>query len=181
MHRTTDELTAGLADVRRSPADDGTVELIVCRPARGEREILDAADLDLADGLVGDTWGTRPSSKTGDGTPHPDMQITLINARFAALVAVDPERRALAGDQLYLDLDLSAANVPPGTRLMVGSAVIAVTDIPHTGCAKFGRRFGHDAMEFVQTAVGRELNLRGVMARVTTPGVVKTGDVVRKL
>jgi hypothetical protein len=181
MHRTTDELIAGLTDVRRSPVDDGTVELIVCRPARGEREILDAAELDLADGLVGDTWRTRPSSKTGDGTPHPDMQITLINARFAALVAVDPERRALAGDQLYVDLDLSAANLLPGARLMVGSAQIAITDIPHTGCAKFGRRFGSDAMEFVQTPVGRELNLRGLMARVTVSGTVKTGDIVRKL
>ena len=181
MHRTTDELIAGLAEVRRSPADDGTVELIVCRPARGEREVLDAAELDLVDGLVGDTWRTRPSSKTGDGTAHPDMQVTLINARFAALVAVDPERRALAGDQLFVDLDLSAANLPPGTRLMVGSAVIAITDIPHTGCVKFGRRFGTHAMEFVGTAIGRELNLRGVMARVAVPGRVKTGDVVRKI
>jgi hypothetical protein len=181
MHRTTDELIAGLTEVRRSPVDDGTVELIVCRPARGEREVLDAARLDLANGLVGDMWWTRPSSKTGDGTPHPDMQITLINARFAALVAVDPERRALAGDQLYVDLDLSAANLPPGTHLQLGSAVIAITDVPHTGCAKFGRRFGSDAMEFVQTAVGRELNLRGLMARVVVPGTVTTGDDVRKI
>jgi hypothetical protein len=181
MHRTNDELLEGLAEVRRSPADGGTLELIVCRPASGEREVLEAAELDLAGGLVGDTWRTRPSSKTGDGTAHPDMQVTVMNARFAALVAVDPKRRALAGDQLYVDLDLSAANLPPGTRLMVGSAVIAITDIPHTGCAKFERRFGSDAMEFVRTAVGRELNLRGVMARVVVSGTVKTGDVVRKI
>jgi hypothetical protein len=181
LHRTTDELIAGLAEVRRSPADRGTVELIVCRPTRGEREVVEAAELDLTEGLVGDMWRTRPSSKTGDGTAHPDMQITLINARFASLVAVDPERRALAGDQLYVDLDLSGANLPPGTRLILGSAVIAITAIPHTGCAKFGRRFGSDAMEFVQTAVGRELNLRGVMARVAVPGAVKTGDVIRKI
>ena len=180
-HRTTDELLAGVAEVRRSPPDDGTVELIVCRPARGEREVLDVADLDLVEGLVGDMWRTKPSSKTGDGSPHPDMQITLMNARFAALVAVDPERRALAGDQLYVDLDLSTTNLPPGARLELGAAVIEVTAIPHTGCAKFRRRFGDDAAEFVLTPLGRELNLRGVMARVVVPGTVKRGDIVRKL
>jgi hypothetical protein len=180
-HRTTDELLAGVAEVRRSPPDDGTVELIVCRPARGEREVLDAADLDVLEGLVGDMWRTKPSSKTGDSSPHPDMQLALMNARFAALVAVDPDRRALAGDQLYVDLDLSTANLPPGTRLELGAAVIEITAIPHTGCAKFGRRFGSDAMRFVKTPVGRELNLRGVMARVVVPGTVKSGDIVRKL
>jgi MOSC domain len=180
-HRTTHELLAGVAEVRRSPSDDGKVELIVCRPARGVREVLEAADLDLAEGLVGDMWSRKPSSKTGDGSPHPDMQITLMNARFAALVAVDPERRALAGDQLYVDLDLGGANLPPGTRLALGDAVVEITAIPHPGCAKFGRRFGSDAMEFVLTPVGRELNLRGVMARVAVPGTVKTGDMVRKL
>jgi hypothetical protein len=126
-------------------------------------------------------WRRKPSSKTGDGSPHPDMQISLMNARFAALVAVDPERRALAGDQLYVDLDLGIANLPAGTRLELGAAVVEITAIPHTGCAKFGRRFGHDAMEFVKTPLGRELNLRGVMARVVVPGTVKTGDIVRKL
>ena len=180
-HRTTDELLAGLPEVRRSPPDNGTVELIVCRPARGEREVLEAADLDLVEGLVGDMWGRKPSSKTGDGSPHPDMQITLMNARFAALVAVDPERRALAGDQLYVDLDLGGANLPPGTRLELGAAVIEITAIPHTGCAKFRRRFGADAAELVQTPLGRALNLRGVMARVAVPGTVKAGDIVRKL
>ncbi len=143
--------------------------------------MLEAAELDLVEGLVGDMWRRKPSSKTGDGSPHPDMQITLMNARFAALVAVDPERRALAGDQLYVDLDLSSANLPPGTRLALGAAVIEITAIPHTGCAKFRRRFGDDAAEFVLTPLGRELNLRGVMARVAVPGTVKTGDIVRKV
>jgi hypothetical protein len=179
-HRTTHELFAGVDDIRRSPADDGRVELIVRRPAMGEREVLVEAELDLTEGLVGDMWRTRPSSKTGDGSAHPDLQITLMNARCAALVAVVPERRALAGDQLYVDLDLSGENLPAGTRLEVGSAVIEITPIPHTGCAKFAHQFGRDATRFVNSPVGRALNLRGVNAKVVVAGTVKTGDSVRK-
>ncbi len=147
----------------------------------GEREVLAEAELDLAEGLVGDMWRTRPSSKTDDGSAHPDMQVTMMNARCAALVAVEPERRALAGDQLYVDLDLSGENLPPGTRLALGSAVIEVTQIPHTGFAKFGQQFGRDALRFVNSPAGRDLNLRGVNARVVVPGTVKVGDVVRKV
>jgi MOSC domain-containing protein YiiM len=181
QHPTTDTLLDGLDDVRRSPADAGTVELIVRRPATDEREVLDEAVLDLVEGLVGDMWRGRSSTKTDDGSAHPDMQITVMNARAAALVAGDAERRALAGDQLYVDLDLSAENLPPGTRLALGSAVIEVTATPHTGCAKFGQRFGRDALQFVNSPVGRALNLRGVNARVVNAGTVKVGDGIRKL
>ena len=96
-------------------------------------------------------------------------------------MAVDPDRRALAGDQLHLDLDLSLANLPPGTRLALGSAVIEVTAKPHLGCAKFVDRFGRDAMRFVNSPVGRELRLRGLNARVVVAGTVRPGDEVRKL
>jgi MOSC domain-containing protein YiiM len=181
QHPTTDALLDGLDDVRRSPADDGTVELIVRRPATDEREVLDEAALDLVEGLVGDSWRARSSTKTDDGSAHADMQLTVMNARAAALVAGDAERRALAGDQLYVDLDLSAENLPPGTRLALGSAVIEVTAMPHTGCAKFGQRFGRDAVQFVNSPVGRALNLRGVNAKVVNAGTVKVGDRVRKL
>jgi hypothetical protein len=181
VHRTTDELLAGVDEIRESPAENGRVELIARRPAVGEREVLAVAVLDLTEGLVGDTWRTRSSSKTGDGSAHPDMQVTLMNARCAALVAVDPDRRALGGDQLYVDLDLSDENAPPGTRLALGSAVIEITAIPHTGCAKFGQQFGRDAVRFVNSPVGRKLNLRGVNAKVVVAGTVQTGDTVRKI
>ena len=151
------------------------------RPAEGERDVLAVGELHPDHGLVGDNWGQRRSRRTEDGSAHPDMQLNVINARLSTFVAVDPERRALAGDQLHLDLDLSAANLPPGTRLALGSAVIEITEIPHTGCAKFVARFGKDAMRFVNSPLGRELRLRGLNAKVVVAGTVRPGDEVRKI
>jgi len=179
-HLDTAALEAGLGEVRDSPKDLGRVDLIVRRPAQDEREVLVEATLDPTEGLVGDTWQARGSRKTPDGSAHPDMQLTLMNARSAALVAGSPDRRVLAGDQLYVDLDLSVANLPPGSRLAIGSAVIEVTAEPHTGCAKFKARFGHDALRFVNSPVGRELNLRGINTKIVTRGVVRPGDTIRK-
>ena len=172
-------LEAGLDHIGASPSDDGRVELIVRRPGIGGRELLEVAELDLAEGLVGDTWRSRPSTRTADGSPHPDMQLNVMNARVARLLAGDADRMALAGDQLYLDLDLSATNLPAGTRLSLGTAVIEVTDQPHTGCAKFSARFGVEALRFVNR--DRSLRLRGLNARVVVPGTVCCGDAVRKL
>jgi hypothetical protein len=169
-------LEAGLDEIRRSPADRGTLELIVRRPAENEREVLAEAELAPGEGLIGDNWRARGSRATEDGSAHPDMQITLMNARAAALVAGDPDRRQLAGDQLFVDFDLSSGNLPPGTRLRLGSATIEVSDQPHLGCGKFAARFGVDALKFVNSAVGRELNLRGVNARVVVGGPIRTGD-----
>ena len=179
-HLTTDELLAGLDEIRRSPKDEGILALIVRRPAIDAREILERAALDLQQGLVGDSWSLRGSSRSVDGGPHPLMQLNVMNARAVALVAQSPHRWPLAGDQLFVDLDLSGANLPPGTRLSIGSAVIEVTPEPHTGCAKFVSRFGVDAMKFVNSTVGRELNLRGINARVVRPGDIHVGDLVRK-
>jgi MOSC domain-containing protein YiiM len=109
------------------------------------------------------------------------MQLNVMNARVIALVAQGEQRWPLAGDQLFLDLDLSAANLPAGTQLALGTAVIEVTDQPHTGCGKFVERFGVDAMQFVNSSIGRELHLRGINARVVRPGRVRAGDVVRKV
>jgi hypothetical protein len=181
MHLTTDQLVAGLDEVRRSPADGGVVELIVRRPAVDERELLDEGQLDPAVGLVGDTWIERSSSRTSDGSAHPEMQLTLINARASALFAVDPDRRALAGDQLHVDLHLGPANLPAGTRLAVGDAVIEVTAQPHTGCKKFSARFGADAWRLVNSHDGKELRLRGLNARVVQAGTIRVGDRVTKL
>lgn len=181
FHLTMDELQAGLDEVRAAPRDQGVLEMIVRRPAVEAREVLDEAELDLVVGLVGDTWIDRASSRTGDGTPHPDMQLTIMGSRAVALVAGDSERWPLAGDQLFIDMDLSADNLPPGTRLAIGSAVVEVTDQPHTGCRKFTDRFGSDAMRFVNSPVGRELRLRGINTRVVQPGTIRVGDVARKL
>ena len=180
-HLTMSELEAGLDSIRQSPRDAGVLDLIVRRPAVGEREVLSEAELSCSVGLVGDGWPHRPSRRTPDGSPHPDMQLNIMNSRAAALMAVDPERWSLAGDQLYVDLDLSCANLPAGTGLAIGSAIIEVTGQPHTGCGKFQSRFGTDATKFVNSPVGRELNLRGINARVVQPGVIQAGDIVKKV
>ena len=181
QHVELDALEAGVEAIRRAPKDAGTVELIVRRPAENERELLDEAELDAVEGLIGDNWHTRGSRATEDGSAHPDLQLTLRNARVTALVAQTAERWPLAGDQLYVDLDLSEENLPPFTRLQVGSAVIEITPMPHTGCGKFARRFGVEALKFVNSRVGRELNMRGRNARIVNGGTVRTGDRVRKL
>jgi hypothetical protein len=180
-HVSTAALQAGLDVVRESPLDDGTVELIVRRPAVDEREVLAEGTLDVKAGLVGDSWRVRGSTSTPDGSPSPDAQLTVMNSRAALLVAQVLDRRMLAGDQLYVDLDLSPVNLPPGTRLAVGSGVIEVTAKPHLGCSKFAARFGADAWRFVNSRAGRQLRLRGLNARVVGSGTVRLGDTVRKL
>lgn len=180
-HLTMKELEAGLDAIREAPKDEGVLRLIVRRPQIEEREVLQEGELHPAEGLVGDSWLTRGSSSTADGSANPDMQLNIMNARAAALVAQDKERWQLAGDQLFIDMDLSAENLPAGTQLAIGSAVIEVTPPPHTGCKKFVSRFGLDAMKFVNSAVGRELHLRGINARVIQPGVIRVGQLAKKL
>jgi len=180
-HLTTAELEAGLDEIQRAPRDEGALQLIVRRPAINDREILAEGELSLAEGLVGDTWKRRRSTSTPDGSPNPDMQLNIISARVIALVAPDRYRWPLAGDQLFLDLDLSAENLPAGSRLSLGSAVIEVTPPPHLGCQKFVARFGLEAMRFVNSPLGKQLRLRGINARVVQAGVIRVGDIARKI
>jgi hypothetical protein len=179
-HLTRAELEAGMDEIRRSPKDEGPLELIVRRPSVGAREILEFGELDLVEGLKGDSWKVRSSSRTDDGSAHPEMQLNIMNSRAIALFAQSKERWSLAGDQFYVDLDLSAKNLPPGTRLEFGSAIIEVTPQPHTGCKKFVERFGVEAMKFVNSPTGRELHLRGINAKVIQPGSVRVGDTIKK-
>jgi MOSC domain-containing protein YiiM len=155
--------------------------MIVRRPETDEREELARGELDLAEGLLGDDWKTRGNRHTLDGSANPDTQITVMNARAIELIAQEEKRWSLAGDQLYVDLDLSDDNLPAGTRLAIGSAVLEVSAIPHTGCKKFAARFGPAATKFVNSRAGKQLHLRGINARIVQPGVIHVGDAVRKV
>jgi len=178
---STAELEQGLDKLLQSPKDSGVLKLIVKRPEVDQRESVGAGHLDVEQGLVGDNWLQRGNRHTPDGSADPEMQLNIMNARVVALVATDPDRRELAGDQLYLDMDLSGENLPAGTQLGIGDAVIEVTEPPHTGCKKFAARFGVDAMVFVNSGPGKTLNFRGINAKVIQSGDIKVGDVARKL
>jgi hypothetical protein len=180
VHLSGERLEAGLGQIRDSPQDGGRLVLIVRRPAVGERTLLAEAVLDQASGLDGDNWLIRGSTSTPDGSADPHRQVTVMNARVAELVAGGTGRMPLAGDQLYLDLDLSLDNLPAGSLLAVGQAVLQVSEAPHLGCAKFAERFGAEAMRFVSSRVGRQLRLRGMNARVVVPGTVRVGDLATK-
>lgn len=180
-HLTMEELEAALDHLREAPKDNGVVELIVRRPRVDHREVLEEAELDPVNGLIGDSWIFRPSSKTPDHSPHPEMQINIMNSRVTALVAQEKDRWPLAGDQLYIDMDLSKENLPGGTQLAIGTAVLEVSPLPHTGCQKFVARFGLDAMKFVNSQVGKQLCLRGINARIIKGGVIRVSDTARKI
>lgn len=176
-HRDAAAIADGRAYLAAAPTDCGTLELLVRRPGVDQREVLDTGVLSVVDGLIGDTWPTRPSKYTRDGLRHPDMQLTIMSTRVLAAIA-DRDRWPLAGDQLLVDLDLSPENLPAGTRLHLGDAVVEVTGQPHTGCAKFAARFGPEALRFVNTGEGKRGRYRGLNARVVVPGHIAAGGMI---
>jgi hypothetical protein len=180
-HLSMAELEAGMETLRQTPKEQGTLKMIVRRPKVDEREIVGEAELSLTDGLMGDNWKSRGSDHTPDRSANLNAQITVMNVRATALVAQSEERWALAGDQLYVDFDLSEDNIPPGTRLGIGSAILEVSAQPHSGCKKFSARFGVEAMKFVNSPEGKRLHLRGINTRVVQAGVIHVGDAVKKL
>ena len=173
-HLSAEKLEQGVEHILASPSDAGKLMLIVIRPDVDQRETPAEGHVDTEQGLVGDSWSTR-------GQADPDVQLTIMNARVAGLVAQTRDRWSLAGDQLYLDMDLSDENLPPGTQLSLGDAIIEITEWPHTGCKKFAARFGVDAVVFVNSGRGKKLNFRGINAKVIQSGDIKIGDVARKL
>jgi MOSC domain-containing protein len=181
-HRTYDQLAAQLDVLRQAPTSVGTLDLVVRRPTPGEREILDEAVLNLELGLVGDSWLARARPRAIAEGRHLTSQINVMSSRMVGLLADTHDEQALAGDQLYVDLDISHTNLPAGCRLAIGDqAVLEVMAKPHTGCAKFTRRFGEEAVAFVNSELGREMRLRGLNARVVTAGTVRPGDKVVRI
>jgi hypothetical protein len=180
-HFTTEEIQANLAELGESPKDNGTIEMLVSRPAEGERTVIEEAHLDTVVGMHGDNWQARGSKYTEDGSAIPDAQITLMNSRVIQALTQDRSRWQWAGDQLFVDLDLSAENLPVGTRLAIGSAILEITAMPHNGCDKFTERYGHDAIRFVNSKTGRQARNRGIYAKVVQSGTIRTGDTVTKV
>ena len=179
-HRPRAEIERIAAATGRSPTEDGTIEMIVCRPATDERRVLPEGVLDTVHGLRGDTWEARGAA-SADGNADPLRQITVMNSRVLAAVAGERDRWQLAGDQLIVDLDLSMDSLPAGSRLQIGEAVAVVTEPPHTGCAKFAGRFGADALAWANGGAGRRQRRRGMYVRVLASGTVRQGDAIRKI
>lgn len=172
-HLTIEQLRAGLATLPESPADGGTLEMIVVRTDEDERDTPASVSLDIEGGVEADYWGRTRSSR--------ENQVSLINRHLVDLVADgEQDRWALAGDNLVVDLDIGVENLPAGTRLAVGSAVIEVTPQPHRGCSHFAARYGIDAQRFVNSE-GEGRRLRGVYAQVIQGGTVDVGSVIKKV
>jgi MOSC domain-containing protein YiiM len=180
-HLSLDELNAGLVHICAAPKDEGRLEAIVARPAHGERLDLESALISLAGGVEGDHWAKGCWRSLPDGRPDPDVQICIMSARCIGLIAQQRSNWPPAGDNLFIDMDLSPGNMPPGTRLAIGSALVEITAVPHNGCASFIERYGRDACVFVNTGEGKRLRLRGIYARVVKDGRVSVGDEVVKL
>lgn len=181
QHLTIEEIEAGLPTVRQSPEDHGILKAIVIRPAVNARTPLQQADLSPEGGVHGDAWARGCWKILPDGRPHPDVQVTLTNARFMNLIAQDESRWPLAGDNLYVDLDLSDENLRPGQRLALGTTILEVTVVAHNGCKKYAQRYGKDAVRFVNTPVGKSLHLRGIYAKIIQAGIVAVGDAIVKI
>lgn len=181
QHLTTEQISEGLSYVLESPDDGGTLEAIVIRPAVDERVTLREADVSPDGGVHGDRWKHQCHLHLPDGRSHPDVQVTLMNARMIDLIAQDTSRWALAGDNMFVDLDLSDANLPVGSRLAIGSAILEISPVPHNGCKKFAQRFGKDAVRFVNTTQGKTNHLRGRYARIVQAGTVRVGDTITRI
>jgi MOSC domain-containing protein YiiM len=178
MRAAREDLDARLAELRALPTDAGTLELIVVRPSEGERETPTTAEITIEDGLVGDRW--EPFVEA-NGSLGRETQLTIASTHLLGLIA-EPERWLLAGDNLLVDIGLDKMSLPAGTRLAIGDTVVVeISELPHTGCAKFSARFGSDALKFINSPEGRELRLRGLNAKVIVPGTIATGDAIRRL
>lgn len=180
-HLSTEQIEAGLEHVLASPADGAPVAAIVRRPAAGKREELTLCVLTTAGGLIGDHWAQGAWKSLADGSPDPEVQVSLMNSRFIDLIATARSNWAPSGNNFFVDMDLSASNLPIGQRLTLGTAEIEISPVPNTGCKFFIERYGRDACVFVNRGVGREHRLRGVYAKVIKDGCVQLGDELRKL
>lgn len=164
-----------------SPTDGGPLQAIVIRPTSETRNTVSTAFLSPDHGVLGDHWASGCWKSLTDGRPHPDVQVALMNSRIIQLIAGAPKRWPLAGDNLFVDFDLGQDRLPVGQQLQLGEVRMEITAEPHLGCGKFARRFGRDALQFVNSAEGKRLRLRGVYARILQEGRVAVGDLLQRI
>ena len=181
IHLTEQEIMDGLNEVQKSPMNDGILEAIVIRPGSDERRSLEQCRLSPEGGTEGDAWARGCWLQLPDGRPDPAVQICIMNSRMINLVAGNRNRWELAGDNLFVDLNLSRENLQAGQLLSIGECVIEITEQAHNGCAKFSQRFGAPALKVVNSPLGKQLRLRGIYAKVITPGNVGVGNLIMKL
>jgi hypothetical protein len=181
QHANTLELEQGLADILASPSDAGPLKAIFVRPTANERRTLESATLAPDRGIDGDRWSTDSFYRMKDGRSDPRCQVSIMNSRFLRQVAGDDDTMCLAGDNLIVDLDLSEANLPAGSQIVIGpEVVIEISDLAHTGCSKFAGRYGKEARAFANNKQGTALHLRGRYAKIVHGGKVRVGDRVEK-
>jgi MOSC domain-containing protein YiiM len=180
-HRSLTDLQHGLEDIKNSPSDNGMLYMIVVRPTKRDRNVPWFSKLAPEFGLEGDHWSQGSWKTLPDGSPDPSVQVTIMNSRCLDLIATAKERWPLAGDNLIVDMDISISNLKAGQKVSIGSAILEISDVPHTGCMKFRDRFGVEALKFVSTKEARELRLRGMFARVIKAGEIRIGDRMKKI
>lgn len=176
-----EQINEKLPYIMESPKDNGILSFIVIRPGVDDRKLIQEGQLSSTEGLIGDSWNQRPSRHTPDNSPYIENQVTIMNKRVIESIAQNEERQLLAGDQLFVDFDLSEENLPPGSRLQIGNAIVQISHVPHNGCGKFKERFGSEALKFVNSEMGKANHFRGLNAKVIKEGKIQTGDPVAKL
>ena len=175
------ELMAALPDILAAPKDNAPVHGLCLRPARGERAFPKRISMTRAGGIPGERWATEPWLRRADGSPDPRIQVSILPLRVMDLVWRDREGTPHPGDPIVVDMDLSLANLPSGSLIAAGTAVLRVSDEFNAACAKWKLRYGADARAFIEAPGHAELRLRGVLCSVETDGEVAVGECLRVL
>jgi hypothetical protein len=180
LHLSLEELQSHLDSIKQSPQDDGILKAIVIRPVSNERVGMESSVVTPDGGVHGDRWAKQAWLNLPEEELEPKAQITVMNSRAAEVIARNRARWPLAGDNLYVDLDLSEDNLQAGQQLSIGSAVFEITPQPHNGCGKFEQRFGAEALKWVNSEEGKHHHLRGIYIKVVKAGVINVDDTITK-
>jgi hypothetical protein len=174
-------LMAALPFVMAAPADNAPVRQLCFRPDRHARSFPDQLALTRAAGIPGDRWLAEPWLRLPDGAPDPDIQVSILPARVLDLIWKPGDTAPHPGDPIIADMDLSLANLPPGTLVQAGSAVLRVSALFNDGCVKWKARYGADAKDWITAPGHPALRLRGILCAVVQDGAVRIGDRLQKL